>query len=351
MKSRMIMSGVLVLLICFLSACMFGSGPEKTVSNFCKAMKEFDIEGMKEYTDEDANDFNDAMDSENDNVSYLMDYFKENAKKLSYVVNDAQINDKTAVVPVEFTYQNASEVFRATLKKVLSETMASAFSGEEMSDAEMEALFISAFNEGKENNQPASSKTTINFSCEKTENGWIITDVKDEVYNVMTCGFQGVGKEISDAFNGSSDETTTEETTAKEIRFDKGIGDLVTLATIKIKFTGYKETDTLRPEYGDPVRAKDGCKFVIVNAEIENITKSTLDFDASSIPIYDDKDREYQFYDDAIWGLDDVLLYESLAPNIVEKGVFVYEVPTDALSYVIVLGKTGTDEFYYFSIK
>lgn len=79
--------------------------------------------------------------------------------------------------------------------------------------------------------------------------------------------------------------------------------------------------------------------------ELENITKSTLDF-SNDICLYDSQDREYQPYSDALMYFDETFTWAELAPNIKTTGTFVYHVPADAADYYLVTAKSGTNEAY-----
>ena len=103
-------------------------------------------------------------------------------------------------------------------------------------------------------------------------------------------------------------------------------------------------------KYYEPDVAQEGTKFVVLSVEIENITKSTLDFN-NTINLYDSQEREYQPYSDAHWYFDETFTYTDLAPNIKTTGTFVYQVPTDAEKYYLAIAKSGTNEAYRMYVK
>lgn len=49
--------------------------------------------------------------------------------------------------------------------------------------------------------------------------------------------------------------------------------------------------------------------------------------------------------------VDNYMAYRELSPSIKEKGYIIYELPTDATSYSIVMGKGGTRETYKILLK
>ena len=65
----------------------------------------------------------------------------------------------------------------------------------------------------------------------------------------------------------------------------------------------------------------------------------------------DSQGRSFSLYTDAFLYVDDSICYEELAPNIVQSGSFIYNVPKDASDYCIKTGKAGTNEVYVFWAK
>lgn len=349
MKKRISFICLAVLFAMSLSACSFKPGPEKTVEKYCESMKRYDVDGMKTYTVAEIQSDNDTTTEDSPFTTVLSDYFKDNIGKLSYTVGKPTINGDTATVQVDFTYVDAGPIYKAAIGDMLSKAFALALSGSELSDEESEAMFKAAFEEQKEKIDPITSTSTVEFPCTKTDDGWQISKVDDKVLNIMTANLIGSMAEIGSAFGGESDSAESADA-SDEIRVDKKAGDVVELATIKITITDHEECQELVPEYGEKDVAPEGTKFVIVHAEIENITTETINFSGSTLTLIDGKDRRYEFYDDAMFALDDTFGYRDLAPNIKETGTLVYKVPSDSTDYSIMVGKAGTNEVYYIAV-
>lgn len=71
----------------------------------------------------------------------------------------------------------------------------------------------------------------------------------------------------------------------------------------------------------EQAEAKEGAKFVIVDIKLTNTTNKTFSFPPD------------------------------LSLSIKETGYLVYEIPTDAMSYFLVVGKSGTNELYKIILK
>jgi hypothetical protein len=127
---------------------------------------------------------------------------------------------------------------------------------------------------------------------------------------------------------------------------EKRVGDEVELATIKFKVNSIEEKQTLTTKYGSPTVAKENAKFVVINMDVTNITDKPFDFYVGDISVIDNKDREFLPYERTIGSVDNYLNMRRLSPGIKENGVLVYELPKDATSYSLVIGKAGTNEIY-----
>lgn len=130
----------------------------------------------------------------------------------------------------------------------------------------------------------------------------------------------------------------------------KGVGDEVVLAKIKFKVDKVQEQETINNRYNS-INAKEGAKFVIVNLSITNLTKDGLSFPEEVFILIDNQDRKFKIYRDTIGNIDNYFNVRELSPGILEKGVVVYEIPADTISYSFVVRKAGTNELYRVVLK
>lgn len=133
---------------------------------------------------------------------------------------------------------------------------------------------------------------------------------------------------------------------------EKGVGDEVTLATIKFKVNKDEEKQIITSGYGTPKTAKPNAKFVIVDLTITNLTDSQFSFfPDDGFRLVDSNKREFQTYSDSIGSIENYLNSRELAPSITQTGVLVYEIPSDATSYSLVVAKGGAEEIYKIILK
>lgn len=164
---------------------------------------------------------------------------------------------------------------------------------------------------------------------------------------------------ISEAFSETeTEDLSTSEPVVEEAKKDatiiveKAIGDEIILATGNITVNSSEEMNTLSSTYGSPKVAKEGTKFVVINMDVVNTTKSEFSFSPDNVfLLQDNQEREFRTYDDSIGSIGDYLNYRDLSPSVKENGSLVYEVPVDAASYQLVTSKAGTNELYIIKLK
>jgi RNA polymerase subunit RPABC4/transcription elongation factor Spt4 len=147
---------------------------------------------------------------------------------------------------------------------------------------------------------------------------------------------------------------TSEAQSKNEIQYiKKMLGEDFATKTMKIKINSSTEKATISNSvFGNPKTAVEGAKFVVVSMEVTNTTNEKLGFYPDGfIKLADDQGRKFETYDDTIGNIDDYLNVQELSPNIVKKGVLVYEVPQDANSYDMFIESEGTKEVYQIKLK
>lgn len=171
-----------------------------------------------------------------------------------------------------------------------------------------------------------------------------------KAYQVRSALLDGL-EEISDSFN-PNEELDTYDVNEEESQFiPKVIGDEVQLATVMFKVNSAKESDVITSQYSSPKAAKEGAKFVIVDLDMTNTTKETFYHADDGFVLVDQLERAFEPYGDTVGNIDNYLAMRDLAPNITEKGLMVFEVPDDASSYSLNIGKAGTSEVYSVRLK
>ena len=151
--------------------------------------------------------------------------------------------------------------------------------------------------------------------------------------------------------NPDQEKSGANDEDKNQVIIEKNIGDEIELATIKFKVNKAEEVNSVSGNFADPKAASDGAKFVVLDLTVTNITKEGFDFDSDGIELIDNQERKFDPWDDMIGNVKNYLEMRDMQPGISEVGTMVYEIPNDAESYAIFIGKEGTDEMYKIKLK
>lgn len=151
---RKLMSLLIIIGIFFVAGCSISPKPESTVSAFVDAGKKFDLNQMaiminpsdssgKQKVTDVMNGQKDGKATKDQYQKYFLDYFKENAAKITYSPKRSKIENDKATVTVDFKYVDGGPLLKATIGDVFSKAISSAFTGVQMKDDEMGKMFVS----------------------------------------------------------------------------------------------------------------------------------------------------------------------------------------------------------------
>jgi len=333
---------IIFALLLTLTACAGNAKPDTVVTSFCNAMQKFDSVAMASYTQE-GSDVQSPLDDSDELTSQIIDYLTTSASEMKYSIEKSEIINDTAKVTVKYSFVDLSPIVTATLGEYFQQAIAMSLGGAD--EETITQLFGTIFKEKIESVSAGTAETTVEFECVKSDNEWKIKAVPDDALNVLTCNMYSAFDSFSNDFEEiTNDEDTAEVEEEDYVWADIPFGEEVELATIRIRLTDVTEDTQLNSSYSD-TSAQEGTKFVIITAEIENITKSPLSFN-NDLPLCDDQGRSYNPYEDAFWYVDNSFSYVELAPSITQTGAMIYVVPEDAVGYYLTVIKAGTNEAY-----
>ncbi len=355
---------MLVIGMFLLMGCSATPKPETTVSGFIEAAKDFDLVKMTEFINPENSTSKEDIQNltkENDDNSmekYFIDYFKENAAKITYKIVKSEIEGDDATVSIELKHIDGGLLFKATVGEVFQQLIPLAFSGTKLSDEETEQMYINAMKKQQEIIKESFKDTVVDMKLTMIDKKWYINELNDDFLNVLMSGFISAGKEIGESMGGTStDNSENKSTTVLEKAqkdnmtiIQKQVGEEIAFATLNLKVNSVDEAQTLAPKYGSPVSAKEGAKFIIVNLDLMNTTNTSFSF-SPGVVVTDNKDREFKPYSDTILSIDNYIDYRDLSPSIKENGNLVFELPNDATSYSLLVAKGNTNELYQILLK
>lgn len=230
-----------MLSVFMLAACGdAGNTPKKTVDNFMNAYKTLDFEEAEKYISAKlVDEYKNAAQEEGlaqeemtleelekiDGFKEVLANLENLTKQLKHNVTDTKIDDDTAEITVNLTYADASEPFLTSLSEMVGQIFALAFSGQEMTEEEMETKTIEMLFGTLSKNLgdfKAETKTSSGvITLVKEEDKWVITDLDESTLNALTFNIvEGMeefdpfgfgGMEFEEDFNDFEIELTEEE--------------------------------------------------------------------------------------------------------------------------------------------
>lgn len=330
-----------MVLIASLVGCGAQAKPDTVVTTFCDAMKAYDRETMSSCVTSGGEDLTEETEAEDELTNQIFNYLKTCTSKMTYSIENSEVNEDKGTVTVKFKYVDASPVVAAAFGEYIQQALAMAFSGAD--EDTMSQFFVSIFNEKKDSTDTGTAESTLVFSCTKTDEGWKIDSLPDGAESILLSNVDKAFESMN--FGDSGDSGSANVAPENAVWHDVPLGQTVELATVSMCSTKCEEATSLASEYSS-TDAQSGTKFVIFTVDVENITKSPITFDISDIMFYDSQKRSYNPYDDAYWYADDSLSYAELSPNIKQTGKMIYNVPEDAQGYYFAVSKSGTDDYY-----
>ena len=209
---------VSMLSLALLAGCS-GAKPESTVEAFFTAGQQLDTEAMAatilSSNQEEVTETEELMtDDSND---YLVEYFKANAEKITYEVTGSEVDGNKAVVTMNAKYVDGAPLMTATVSSVFSKILPLGFSGSELSEEEMDQIYEDTMKEQAEIVPETFTEATLKIDLVKENNQWYITEITDEMVDVVMSGFMLLSSEMEGGSEDTEpqDETSTEESAAE----------------------------------------------------------------------------------------------------------------------------------------
>lgn len=204
---------VIITLICMLMA-FSGCGapkPDATVDAYFAAAQKLDVEAMAltivpsntQDLEETKNLINE--EKQDDYTKYFLDYLKSNAGKIAYTITGSEVDGDSAIVTVDCKYVDGGPLLKATIGEAFLQIFQMAFSGVEATEEEMGQMFVSIMEEQSAVLEETYKESTVKINLTMQEGTWYISEVSDEMADVIMSGFISSGKEIADSFSELED--------------------------------------------------------------------------------------------------------------------------------------------------
>lgn len=191
---KVLASFLTVIMLVSLVGCGTASKPEPTVTKFCDALKTFDMETASSCFVSGNSDIENPYTEENTDEQDLfteqaVEYLTNCAKEMTYVLGETTTDGDKAIIPVTFTYVDASPVITAAMGEYITQAFALMLSGAD--ESVIEDLFGTIFMEKTESTSTGTATVIIEFVCINQDGGWKIQELSDdvqyEINNIISC--------------------------------------------------------------------------------------------------------------------------------------------------------------------
>lgn len=174
--------------------------PEDTIVAFNNAIKTFDIEKLHNYLSQNVDNLQTQLDSNKEMPDAMTKQMKEWASSLEYSIVEHTENGSEATVKVQYKFTDSTPVLTETILEYFDKVFDMAVSG--ASDEEMESLFSDIFIEKTASVKTDKIETIVTYTLAKDANGsWKITDLPNEVVNVITSNMLNYFSQIADSLD------------------------------------------------------------------------------------------------------------------------------------------------------
>lgn len=182
---KKLLAVILALTLALSFAACGGAGkntPEGVISGFCECLKTLDVKKMQTYLKDPAEESELGMDEVPEE---FMDILKGWAKDIKYRIGKTETNGDSSKVTVNFTYTDATDIFKAALSSYISKAMAEALSGNEVSEERMTELLIECIKEAQKTTKAKTADLSMDFTLEKVDGNWKISSFADELADMI----------------------------------------------------------------------------------------------------------------------------------------------------------------------
>ena len=188
-KKAPIITAIVIIAIIILAIVLyvvFANGPKGVVEGMFRALKNGDYDKVNEYINyNEVISSSDVLDSESldqETMNLLFD-------KLSWKVTETTQEENTANVTVEVTNKN----FKTIIANYMQNALRVAFSGQELSDAEMENYLL----EELRNEDVETTTTTQTINLTKQDGRWVINTTDTNLIDILLPGLNEAVNSLS----------------------------------------------------------------------------------------------------------------------------------------------------------
>lgn len=202
--SIVIIAVVVIAVVAIVATILFGNNPEKTIDETFTALKEGNMDVLLEYTstEETDNSFENELTEglingtdSTENTELEKEILNSCFSQLEWKIAETKKDGDTAVVTVDITNKDFSNVMQEIFSEMMAQVFASAFTGQEMTEEDTMKLMKEKIDE-----VTATTTNTEKINMVKEDGIWKFSD-SDELANMLLPGFSSGIESMQDSIN------------------------------------------------------------------------------------------------------------------------------------------------------
>lgn len=201
-----IIAVVIIAVIAIVATILFGNNPEKTIDETFTALKKGNMDVLMEYTSTEGTDnsftneltegLTNGTDS-TENTELEKEMLDSCFSQLEWKIAETKKDGDTAVVTVDITNKDFSNVMQEIFSEMMAQAFASAFTGQEMTEEDTMQLMKEKIDE-----VTATTTNTEEINMVKEDGIWKFSN-SDELANMLLPGFASGIESMQDSINDS----------------------------------------------------------------------------------------------------------------------------------------------------
>lgn len=193
--------------------------PIHALETFLTNVQKMDFQGMEAGLQ--SNDLS-ALDHADITTAAYQSFFQMVNQKMTFEIKKTEFNimDETANITARIRYIDGSDIYKETITEFLKQIVASAFSGQELTEEETQQKLASLLEETASSTEDKFTETEITYPLIKAGGKWKIVALDGETVKLMSANFTNVQDEINQSLEEMESQGSDAAQTAPEASAD-----------------------------------------------------------------------------------------------------------------------------------
>ena len=198
-----IIAVVVIAVVAIVTTIFFGNNPEKTIEETFTALKEGNMDVLEEYISTEGtensieNELTADLTDSTENPELEKEMLNSCFSQLEWKISETKKDGNTAVVTVDITNKDFSNVMQEIFSEMIAQVSSSTFTGQEMTEEDTMQLMKEKIDE-----VTATTTNTEEINMVKEDGIWKFSD-SDALADMLLPGFSSGLEAMQDSFSES----------------------------------------------------------------------------------------------------------------------------------------------------